>query len=479
VNFLLDTNILIPAEPTSRAEIEPTTSAIVELISVLAEGGHRAFVHPASVEEIRGDKDEARAKARELLLRKYQQLPHPPAMNTRLLAVLGTPKASSNSEIDLLLLSSVEANAIDYFITEDDKLHRRAKRVDLRDRVLTIADAILMVRALFPTVPKAPPFVSPLLAHQLDETDPIFVSFRSDYPGFDAWLAKCKREHRQTWIIKASAGYAAICIVNHETPNGYGFPGKTLKICSFKIADRFQGFRYGELILKTVFAYLVENHYRGVQRWKYVDFDHGTLASFKTKTGGAQYFVADRGLMALLEAWHESLGKPSDDQPIIPKSMIGCEVKKLAEVLRDDLKAVGVTRPILFEENEPNVEPLRFRDLRSTFCTWARRQGRSDAWISERTGQEVTGDMISRYDKGAVMLSDLQYVPFPDISRAIPELADVRLHNRLHKAATEAVDANTGTAMDPPTSSVGAIGFEPTTPTVSREGAGVTGRFAS
>jgi hypothetical protein len=27
-------------------------------------------------------------------------------------------------------------------------------------------------------------------------------------------------------------------------------------------------------------------------RWKHVDFDHGTLASFKTKTGRAQYFVA-------------------------------------------------------------------------------------------------------------------------------------------------------------------------------------------
>jgi hypothetical protein len=55
-----------------------------------------------------------------------------------------------------------------------------------------------------------------------------------------------------------------LCIVNDETPNSYGFPGKTLKICSFKIADNFRGFRYGELILKTICGYLVENQYSGV-----------------------------------------------------------------------------------------------------------------------------------------------------------------------------------------------------------------------
>jgi hypothetical protein len=113
---------------------------------------------------------------------------------------------------------------------------------------------------------------------------------------------------------------------------------------------------------------------------------------------------------------------------IVPSALdrLGCEPKRLATALRDDLKAVGVTRAILFEENEPNVEPLRFHDVRSTFCTWARRAGRSDAWISERTGEEVTGSMINRYDRGAQTLEDLAYAPFPDVARAVPELAATR-----------------------------------------------------
>jgi integrase len=203
-------------------------------------------------------------------------------------------------------------------------------------------------------------------------------------------------------------------------------------------------------------------------RWKHVDFEHGTLASFKTKTGAAQYFVADRGLMHLLEAWYEQLGKPGDEEALVREADIGCEAKRLATVLRDeDLKAANVTRAILFEADACNVEALRFHDLRSTFCTWARRLGKSNAWISERTGHEPTGDMINRYDRGAQTLVDLEYAPFPDISRAIPELS-MRLATPLAKVPEEARAPIPETAVLPPAFLVGARGFEPPTPTVSR-----------
>jgi integrase len=203
-------------------------------------------------------------------------------------------------------------------------------------------------------------------------------------------------------------------------------------------------------------------------QWKHVDFEHGTLASFKTKTGAAQYFVADRGLMQLLEAWHEHLGKPGDDEPLVRESDIGCEPKRLATVLRDeDLKAAKVTRAILFEADASNVEALRFHDLRSTFCTWARRLGKSNAWISERTGHEPTGDMINRYDRGAQTLVDLEYAPFPDVSRAIPELSG-RLATPLAKVEEASEAADDDSPVLPPASVVGARGFEPPTPTVSR-----------
>jgi hypothetical protein len=264
MRFLLDTNIIIPAEPTSAGDVEPTTRAVVDLLKALAVGGHVATLHPSSVTELRGDRNVERGQARAVLLGKYPLLVNPPSISTRLVAVLGIPAPGSNTEIDLHLLSAVDANAVDYFVTEDDGIHRRARRVNLTDRVLTVADALVTVRAFFPTVPEAPPFVQPKLAYELAGADPIFESFRREYGGFDDWLAKCKRQHRQSWVVTTGRGYGGICIIKDETPNAHAISGKVLKLCSFKIAEPYRGYRYGELLLKTVFSYLVENAYDSV-----------------------------------------------------------------------------------------------------------------------------------------------------------------------------------------------------------------------
>jgi hypothetical protein len=81
-----------------------------------------------------------------------------------------------------------------------------------------------------------------------------------------------------------------------------------------------------------------------------------------------------------------------------------------------------VTRDILFVHSK-NVQAIRFHDGRATFCTWARRDGRSDLWITERTGHTPTTAMLARYTRMAQMLADLDYHPFPCVLHAIPELA--------------------------------------------------------
>jgi hypothetical protein len=300
VRFLLDTNILIPAEPTSPGDIEATTPSIVGLFAALSQGGHSAIVHPASLQEVRGDRDQHRAAIRILLLGKYPLLESPPTISTRLTETLGTPPPGTHSSIDLLLLSAVAADAVDYFVTEDDGIHRRARRVGLGNRVVTVADAVVAVRALFPSLPDPPPLVRALVAHELDDRDPIFSSFRQDYPSFDNWLAKCKRQHRRAWIIRSGAHYAAICIVNDETPNEYGFQGKTLKICSFKIGEHFRGQRYGELLLKTVFSYLVENRYQHVYAEAFAK--HQELFSLLGDFGFHDVRASSKGERVLLKA---------------------------------------------------------------------------------------------------------------------------------------------------------------------------------
>jgi hypothetical protein len=64
----------------------------------------------------------------------------------------------------------------------------------------------------------------------------------------------------------------------------------------------------------------------------------------------------------------------------------------------------------------------RYR-ARTTFCTWARRAGKDDAWTKTHTGHSATSKMLDRYTRMAVTLADLDYEPFPDVTEAIHDLA--------------------------------------------------------
>ncbi|HVY45478.1 MAG TPA: site-specific integrase [Minicystis sp.] len=162
--------------------------------------------------------------------------------------------------------------------------------------------------------------------------------------------------------------------------------------------------------------------------WSGVDLKHGTITVYKAKGkkradgadgGRPLFFQADPSVMLVLRAWREHCGSPAPAERVLRE--VGCELRHdEAKMLREDLRAVGVTRELLFLD-AANVEPLRFHDLRSTFVTWARRAGRSDAWIAERTGH-LTQTMIDRYTRQAQTLADLNYEPFPNLVNAIPEL---------------------------------------------------------
>jgi L-amino acid N-acyltransferase YncA len=110
--------------------------------------------------------------------------------------------------------------------------------------------------------PNRPPAVHTLRAYELKDGDPIFDSLRADYPDFDAWLQRCKREHREAWVIQPGAGaYVGICIIKPEQSGEFALRGKVLKLSTFKIAEDQRGFGLGELLLKAAFNYAVVNGY--------------------------------------------------------------------------------------------------------------------------------------------------------------------------------------------------------------------------
>jgi ribosomal protein S18 acetylase RimI-like enzyme len=267
MKLLFDTNILIPLEPTSSRDLSAASHAAMDLFCRAQEANLDVFLHPDAKKEIGRDRDTERRKMRETLLRKYPLLPDPPPVPSRVLKVLGNPPTGSNDWVDNHLLAAVLANAVDLLITEDRGIHKKAARLSVSDRVLTIDDALATVRGLFPVLPSSPPAVRDTKAHVLVPDDPIFDSIRKDYhPHFDKWFSKCRLEHRQTWAIPIpqSTHVKGFCIVNPEAKedySSYGKEGKILKICTLKVSEEYRGYRFGELLLKPVLAYTRANSY--------------------------------------------------------------------------------------------------------------------------------------------------------------------------------------------------------------------------
>ncbi len=178
-----------------------------------------------------------------------------------------------------------------------------------------------------------------------------------------------------------------------------------------------------------------------------VDLDNRTVLSRVSKTGVAQFFSIEPGLVWVLRGWFKV--SPQDDRaaPILTAADLGVREGRHeeAEALRADLRAAGITREVLFAKTE-NVEMLRFHDMRATFVTWAKRAGKSDGYISDRTGH-LTPEMLQRYTRAARTLEDLRIEPFPELTGTIPELVDVLV---VHGGTPDG-DPEGGTGNTPPT----------------------------
>lgn len=267
MKILLDTNVVIPIEPTSLRDVEALSGVAAELMSVALSGHHEIFLHPLSRADIARDKDAQRAELRRLLLSKYPMLPDPPEPGGDAAAILGTVSTGGNDWVDHHMLAALRADAIDILVTEDLGIRRKARRLGIDGRVLTIKEAVEALASLGERPVAAPPAVVSAKCHALRAEDPIWQSFQKDYLGFDKWLSRCRREHRQSWHIPGHGGdLAAVCIVKSEGEGSYGMTGKVLKLCSFKVSHDYNGLRYGELLLRCVFDFVHENRYD----WSYV-----------------------------------------------------------------------------------------------------------------------------------------------------------------------------------------------------------------
>jgi L-amino acid N-acyltransferase YncA len=267
VKLLLDTNIVIPLEPTSGADIKPETATVTAIVRMAQQAKAQLFVHPAIRQDLGRDENEERRRTRETLLAKYQMLESPPETTPQIVKEIGTAAVGSNDWVDDQLLIAVARDAVSCLVTDDNRIHRKARRLNLSDRVLRAVEAVAMLGAWIDEAPPAPPALRHGPAHALNEGDPFFDSLARDYgrePFFN-WLSKVKQDHRPCWSAKdQNDQLEALVITKHETddiPIELRTREKVLKICTFKVAPQGRGVGLGEQLLKACFGYCYENSY--------------------------------------------------------------------------------------------------------------------------------------------------------------------------------------------------------------------------
>jgi len=111
------------------------------------------------------------------------------------------------------------------------------------------------------------------------------------------------------------------------------------------------------------------------------------------------------------------------------------DTDRLAEVLRDALKAAGVDRPALFEKSDARL-PIRAHDLRGTFVTVSLANGKTEAWVADRTGHR-SSQMINTYRRTARTYAELNLGELLPKVEAIPELAEAVSNGLITASAME------------------------------------------
>jgi L-amino acid N-acyltransferase YncA len=260
MHFLLDTNVLIPLEDSAI----PLRDSLANFVRLANANKHVLVYHPASVEDIQEDKDEARRAHTLQRLRQYTMLEHRPA------CPWNTPSTKRNDAADNEILYALSLHAASALVTEDRQIHDKAKAKGLLDRVFTIQTAEDLLRRLHETVGVRLPNIEEVPLYQLTPllTSPFFDSLRQSY-DFDQWFRRKSEQGCRAWVHwEARDRLGGICIFqrqdNERIAEGITLEGAALKLSTFKVGDSCRGRKVGELFLKAAFKYASANRLRNI-----------------------------------------------------------------------------------------------------------------------------------------------------------------------------------------------------------------------
>lgn len=252
MRILIDTNILIHLE-----DHKVISDTFAKFYQLAHSNKCDLYYHPACLQDIRKDNDTDRRSITLSKFNKYTQMPDPAAPTAEFTELVGEKK--DNDQIDNAQLFQVYKGYIDYFVTEDQGLHRKAEKTDLRGKVMPVADALNLLQEKYTLIIPQHPLIQECSTREIESelSDNFFNSLREGYNGFDTWfIEKCAKQNRHCYMLRVDNKISAILIFHLEKSTDHHLPGinnDAMKMCTLKVAETVFGYRLGELFLNKMF----------------------------------------------------------------------------------------------------------------------------------------------------------------------------------------------------------------------------------
>jgi len=251
---LLDTNIIIHRE-AGRVVMQD----IGILFRWLDRAKYSKCIHPVTISEIQKNPNKTTVQAFMTKLDSYEQILIPTPLQVEVKAISDELDINENDRNDSILLNEVFTGRVDIMITEDKKIHLKAKRLNISDKVFKIDNFLEKIFSEHPDLVdyKVLNVQKKHFGH-INITDDFFTTLKEDYPGFDKWFLKKTDDFSYVTLNKTNGLILSFLYLKvEEKSENYidiipTFASKKrLKIGTFKVINN--GFRLGERFMKIIF----------------------------------------------------------------------------------------------------------------------------------------------------------------------------------------------------------------------------------
>lgn len=259
--ILLDTNLLIYREDHSVVAEE-----VLELTKILYDSNKfKIVIHPSTLDDLSHIRDSYERDIIYSKVKAYNIIDRPPKVTEDFNKIVGCSKIP-NDLIDNNLLYAVYKDCVSYFITNDNKLRNKAKKVNIENRVLSIDEAIQLFKPLEEKEIRTPAFIQLEYLYNIELDDIFFESLKRDYKGFKDWYKKKSQEGKMAYITRDdNNNISSFLMLKIEDENeDYSCLKKPfkkdirLKIATFKVANT--GNKIGESYIKIIINEAIKNN---------------------------------------------------------------------------------------------------------------------------------------------------------------------------------------------------------------------------